>query len=156
MNILRTLWLAAGLALAGSLHAQACSGGSGGGTDATGNQCSDSATVALYAARHDAAASLPLARTGKIAPAKAALVSTAPIAKMSGAANTPKLAAPGPHRFTNAATPIANPVHTTKVDGGHTSPCSGGSYGGMDMTGNQCGDYPVADTNAPPVHLSSR
>jgi hypothetical protein len=47
MNIVPTLYLAA--VLAGPLHAQVCSGGAGGGIDATGNQCGDAATIGLYA-----------------------------------------------------------------------------------------------------------
>ena len=43
---LRALGLAAAVALATAAHGQGCSGGSPGGTDATGNQCNDPATVA--------------------------------------------------------------------------------------------------------------
>src|SRR5512137_2182980 len=46
MNVVPTLYLAA--LLAGPLHAQVCSGGAGGGLDATGNQCGDAATIELY------------------------------------------------------------------------------------------------------------
>lgn len=156
MNICPALWLAVAFAIAGPAHAQGCSGGGGGGADATGNECSDSATVLLYAARYDAAAPLPLARTGKIVPARAAIVSAAPTSRRSVAANAPKPVAPGLHRLANTATPIANPVQTSTVGSGHSTPCSGGAYGGMDLTGNQCGEYPVPDRSASPVYASRR
>jgi hypothetical protein len=40
-RMLRAAGIAAAVALAMPLHAQECSGGSAGGTDATGNQCND-------------------------------------------------------------------------------------------------------------------
>ena len=40
MNIIRTIFLASTFAFAGSVCAQDCSGGTEGGMDATGNQCS--------------------------------------------------------------------------------------------------------------------
>ncbi len=48
MNTARALYLIAAFTLASPVYAQECSGGSGGGVDATGNQCSDTATAAAY------------------------------------------------------------------------------------------------------------
>lgn len=41
MNVGRTICLVVILTAAGTLHAENCSGGPDGGTDATGNQCND-------------------------------------------------------------------------------------------------------------------
>jgi hypothetical protein len=45
LRALRALGVVAVLALAGPAHGQECSGGSGGGTDATGNQCNGQAAI---------------------------------------------------------------------------------------------------------------
>lgn len=50
MNTIRTMLVAAAVALAASAHAQNCSGGPEGGMDATGNQCSQSNPAAATAA----------------------------------------------------------------------------------------------------------
>ena len=43
-----------------------------------------------------------------------------------------------------AAAPPSVPVKTAKIEIGSESPCSGGADGGMDVTGNQCGEAPAA------------
>jgi hypothetical protein len=45
LRVLRALGVVAVLALAGPAHGQECSGGSAGGTDATGNQCNGPAAI---------------------------------------------------------------------------------------------------------------
>ena len=55
-RVLRVLGLAAALAFADPAQSQECSGGNGGGTDATGNQCSDPVAIAERGAGHSAAA----------------------------------------------------------------------------------------------------
>ncbi len=50
MSIHRMILLGSAAILAGSLHAQVCSGGTDGGMDATGNQCTDPGTAISYAA----------------------------------------------------------------------------------------------------------
>jgi hypothetical protein len=45
------------------------------------------------------------------------------------------------------------PVRTAKIEIGVASPCSGGADGGMDATGNQCGEPPPA---AAAVNLAVR
>ena len=54
-RVLRILGLAAVLAFAVPAQSQECSGGNAGGTDATGNQCSDPVAVAESGAGHSAA-----------------------------------------------------------------------------------------------------
>jgi hypothetical protein len=54
-RVLRVFGLAAVLAFAVPAQSQECSGGNGGGTDATGNQCSDPVAVAESGAGHSAA-----------------------------------------------------------------------------------------------------
>ena len=155
MRVVPALWLAAAFAVAGPAHAQGCAGGSGGGADATGNECSDSATVAMYTAEFDAVPPLNVASTGKLGHTRAHVVS-AVHAKTSGTANAPKLAAQRPRQIATAGPPRANSAHAPSVEAGIATPCSGGSYGGMDMTGNQCGDYPAADTSVRQVYASRR
>jgi hypothetical protein len=77
-STLRAVGIAAAVALAMPLHAQECSGGSAGGTDATGNQCTAPADVvapASTAAPAGSAPAKPAAATtaaGSAPPVKAA------------------------------------------------------------------------------------
>ncbi len=154
MNVLLALWLALTVVIAGPTQAQRCAGGSGGGADATGNECNDSATLALYAGRYDAAAPLPATRTGTIGSPRAANGGAASAARSSGASNAPKPAVRGPQQVANATRSLVTMGHFSSPESASSMPCSGGSYGGMDMTGNQCGDYPEADRNMHPVFAS--
>ena len=54
-RVLRVLGLAAVLAFADPAHSQECSGGNGGGTDATGSQCSDPVAIVGSGVGHSAA-----------------------------------------------------------------------------------------------------
>jgi hypothetical protein len=116
--------------LAGPVHAQSCSGGNGGGIDATGNQCSTPNEVVLSAehpsfwARYE-----PLIRW----------------AKMSGRSSTPTVVAAPAARMVRAAVPAGALVKTAKVQNGSEAHCSGGTYGGMDVNGNQCGEAPAPE-----------
>jgi hypothetical protein len=142
MNIVPTLYLAA--LLAGPLHAQVCSGGAGGGIDATGNQCGDAAVIGLYANGSDIASPRPTAKMSGIQQSTAATAGTRPTAKMSAAPATSSVSAQGVSRFAKAAMPPSAPVKTSKIETVDASPCAGGPDGGMDATGNQCAEYSVA------------
>jgi hypothetical protein len=140
-----TLYLAA--VLAGPLHAQVCSGGAGGGVDATGNQCGDAAIIGVNANGSDNASPLPTAKMSGVQQSTAAAAGTHPTAKMAAAPATPSVSAQGVGRFAKAAMPPSAPVKTSKIETVDASPCAGGPDGGMDTTGNQCAEYPVAGMN---------
>lgn len=116
--------------LVGPIHAQSCSGGDGGGMDATGNQCNTPNDVAASAGhptfweRYE-----PLIRW----------------AKMSGPSSAPTVVAAPAGRMGPVAVSANAPVRTAKVQNGSEAPCSGGAYGGMDVNGNQCGEAPAVD-----------
>ena len=138
-------------AFAAPLHAQVCSGGAGGGIDATGNQCSDASTVGAHENASNIASSGPTAKMNGNQQSTAATVVTRLPTKVSGAAATPVVSAQGASRIAKAPAPPSAPVKTSKIETTDVSPCSGGLHGGMDATGNQCAEYPVAGTNTVPV-----
>lgn len=70
MRMLRTLGLAAAVAFAGPAHSQECSGGSGGGIDATGNQCNDPVAVAASGDRPGLAAPVSATKSAHDSPTK--------------------------------------------------------------------------------------
>jgi hypothetical protein len=55
-----------------------------------------------------------------------------------------------------ASLPVAAAVKAPKIESGDPSPCSGGSFGGMDATGNLCAEYPVAGMNAGSIVAAKR
>ncbi len=128
MKIAWTFLLAA--VLAGPVHAQSCSGGNGGGIDATGNQCSTPNEV-VVSAEHQSfwARYEPLIRW----------------AKMSGRSSTPTVVAAPAASMVRAAVPARALVKTAKVQNGSEAHCSGGAYGGMDVNGSQCGEAPAPE-----------
>jgi len=69
-RMLRALGLAAVVAFAGPAHSQECSGGSGGGTDATGNQCNDPVAIAASGERPGIAVSVSAPETAHDSPTK--------------------------------------------------------------------------------------
>lgn len=141
MNTARAFYLIAAITFASPGYAQECSGGSGGGVDATGNQCSHAATIEAYTT-----ASPPqvTAKMGGIEQSKVTGATVAPTAKMSAAPAKPTAVAKEASRFPKVAAPPAAPVRTAKIEAGDGSPCSGGASGGMDATGNECGGSPVS------------
>ena len=141
---------------AGPLHAQVCSGGADGGIDATSNQCGDAATIGLYANGPDLASPRPTAKMNGIQRSTAATAGTRPTTKISGAPATATVSAQGASRFAKAAPPPIAPVKTSKVEAVAASSCSGGSDGGMDATGNQCAEQPVAIMNAGSIVAAKR
>ena len=139
--IARLLGLLAVLTSAGPAHAQGCSGGKGGGMDASGNQCSEPNAVGSYADVSDIALPLPAAKMSGIQQSTGATAKTRPTAKMAGSPAASAGSAQAVSRFAKAASPPSAPVKTSKieaVDAG--SSCSGGVNGGMDATGNQCAE----------------
>jgi len=145
MNIVPTLYLA--VVLAGPLHAQVCSGGAGGGIDATGNQCGDAATIGLYANGSEIASPRLTGKMSGIQQSTATITDARPTAKMSGSSAISTVSAQGVSRFAKAAMPPSAPLKTSKIETVDASPCAGGPDGGMDATGNQCAEHPVAGMN---------
>lgn len=160
MNIVPTSCLVAVFGLvavfAGPLHAQVCSGGAGGGIDATGNQCGDAATIELYVNGSDIAAPRPTAKMSGIQRSTAATADTHPTAKMSVAPAISAAPAQGIGRFAKAVMRPSAPVKTSKIETVDASPCAGGPNGGMDATGNECAAYPVAEMNAGSIVAAKR
>lgn len=142
LNMLSTLFLAA--VLAGPVHAQVCSGGNGGGVDATGNQCNAPNDVAAYTNGSGITSPAKAAKMSGVRPSGFAVRPPVSPAKMSGALSTPTVVAQPASRLARAPTPPGAPVKTTKIDNASASPCSGGAYGGMDVNGNQCDEPPTA------------
>ena len=144
MNAIRMLCLIATVAFVSPVYAQECSGGYGGGTDATGNQCGNAAAEAYTAV----SSPQPTAKMGRVEPSKPTEARTGSTAKMSAALAKPTVVAQGASRFPKVVAPPVAPVKTSKIDVGDASPCSGGANGGMDATGNECGESPVAEEKA--------
>ena len=143
MNKVQMLLLSLAAVLVGPVHAQVCSGGDGGGIDATGNQCSTPNDVVALAAR--SAVNSP-AQADKKSGVHVSIPAAAPTirtAKMSGRSPTPTVVAAPASRMVLTAVPASAPVKTAKVQNWSEAPCSGGAYGGMDVHGNQCGEAPV-------------
>ena len=135
MNKVQMLSLSLAAVLVGPLHAQSCSGGDGGGIDATGNECGTSNDVGSGVN--------PPAQADKMKGVHVPIPAAAPpirSAKMSGRSSTPTVVAAPASRMVRAAVPASAPVKTTKVQNWSEAPCSGGAYGGMDVNGNQCGE----------------
>jgi hypothetical protein len=133
--------------LVGPVHAQSCSGGDGGGIDATGNQCSTPNEVVTSAA--GSRVNLP-SQADKLKGVHASTPTAAtPIrsAKMSGRPSALTVVAVPAGRIVRAAVAASAIVKTADVHNESEAPCSGGAYGGMDVNGNQCGEAPAPDGN---------
>ena len=146
MNIVPTLVLAA--VLAGPAHAQVCSGGHGGGVDATGNQCNTQTNVAAYTTGSGITPKVQAAKMGDV---KTAVLATPPAihsAKMSSPPSTPAAAAVPASPIARAVASPSIPARIAQLETVSPSLCSGGADGGMDATGNQCVDAPaIAEVN---------
>jgi hypothetical protein len=134
--------------LAVPLHAQVCSGGSGGGVDATGNQCSDGATSASGAGASEPEFHLLSAKMSGSEHRGAAPAGPQLSAKLSATLAAPAAVSQGKSRFIKVAASPHAPVHTSKIEEADAPACSGGADGGTDATGNQCGTYPAAGLHA--------
>jgi len=119
-----------------SAQAQDCSGGAGGGTDATGNQCGvtandrDSGSTAAVYAR-------PAVAIAATTPSRATPTGSRTAGTNAASLQTASAGAPA-SRFPVKAKPAAEPTHTAKIGDAREPLCSGGIDGGMDATGNQC------------------
>jgi len=110
MKIIRASSLAAALLLAAPLHAQVCSGGTDGGTDATGNQCNDPGAMASRVVPVDAGSRPPASasagsgqrRAGGANVVVAAKSTAAPAGRSAGSS---ALAVDGGHAALTAYTP---------------------------------------------------
>jgi hypothetical protein len=117
-------------------HAQNCSGGSGGGIDATGNQCSVAGTDIDSAVR-TAVLARPAVLIATPAPARATPTGSRATGTMAPGPQTASVGQPV-GRFPGNAKPPAEPVRTAKMGNAQEALCSGGPDGGMDAAGNQC------------------
>jgi hypothetical protein len=153
MKVVPTFCLA--LLFSAPLHAQVCSGGAGGGIDATGNQCGDFAAIGLYANGPEVALPPSSGKMRGIEQSTAA-AGAHPATKMSVAPATSNAAPQGASRLATAAPPPNAPVQTSKIEKANTSPCAGGADGGMDATGNQCAEYVVAGASSGVVVAAKR
>ena len=117
-------------------QAQECSGGPGGGVDATGNQCS--------APGQAVDSTLPVTVLARAAPAARATPANQPVARAAVPVPTAASVGASPDRFTVSARPPAEPVRTAKIEIEEEAVCSGGVDGGIDATGNQCNPTAVA------------
>ena len=134
MNRVRMLSLALAAVLAGSVHAQMCSGGNDGGIDATGNECNwPSEDAALTAGP---ATSPPAIR----------------LTQVSGQKSTPTAKAVPTSRKVRAAAPPDMPAKSAKTEIGSEAFCSGGASGGMDVNGAECGEASVAEISLVAQH----
>jgi hypothetical protein len=138
MMILRAVWILSAFVCVAAA-AQTCSGGAGGGADASGNQCSAAGTDGDSAPPVSAIARPAVA----IAAPSAALVR--PTGSRSKGAAVPASNAVAQARRldrfpvnANNAKPPAELAHTVKIEQTQQAACSGGADGGMDATGNQC------------------
>ena len=119
-----------------SAQAQDCSGGVGGGIDATGNQCSvttgdiDSAPAAAVYAR-------PAVVSATTTRLRAMPTGSRSTGTNAATLQTASAGAPA-SRFPVNSKPAAEPVRTAKIGDAREPLCSGGIDGGMDATGNQC------------------
>jgi hypothetical protein len=135
-------------------NAQECSGGLGGGMDATGNQC-NVAGLEVDAAIPDVVLPLPAPKVAAqsldhAAPARNQLAGRAAPAPRTTLVGEPD------SRFHSRPTPPVEPVRTAKIEDSPETFCSGGVDGGMDATGNQCN--PIADATGDLViaHVQGR
>jgi hypothetical protein len=86
MKCMRTIVFAAGTALAASVAAQTCSGGAGGGMDATGSQCNDASFTAATVGVAQAAGKAVAPSVVRDTRSKSSAAARAPSAKPETAA----------------------------------------------------------------------
>lgn len=141
MHLIRTIFFAAAVVCAGSIHAQGCSGGADGGMDATGNQCGDASLVGTKAVG-DTGATAAIATPGidhqRAESASSGAGQQEPMAREPRRLIATNLVAP---RLAHVTVASATASRTAKSEGTRDATCSGGADGGMDATGNQCSAY---------------
>jgi len=125
--------------LAGPVHAQMCSGGAGGGMDATGNECSTLSEVAAFATG-SAIAPPQITKMGSVRALVSAALPAIRLTKTSSQGSVPTaMTTPASRKLQSAASPSV-PAKTAKAAAGAEAFCSGGAGGGMDLNGAECGD----------------
>lgn len=134
MNIVYAFGLATAMVFSQSLHAQSCSGGADGGMDATGNQCNTPGNIATRAVAPVAAQ--PVELNGKDSSVRIRPLAVRPSKNSLPQFRATTLALPASR---NAAAVFAPPI-SPNTFGTSKATCSGGADGGMDATGNQCGE----------------
>jgi len=143
MNTVQMLSWSLAAVLAGPVHAQGCSGGDGGGMDATGNQCN---TLHEAAAVTTSSAIAPPTQGAKMGSARASASAARPAirsAKQSSQNSAPTaMAVPASGKLQAAAPGIS--AKTAKTAPGSEAFCSGGAGGGMDVNGAECGGFSAA------------
>jgi hypothetical protein len=143
MKIVPTLLLAA--VLAGPVHAQVCSGGEGGGIDATGNQCNTPENIAASATELGLAAPAQSDKMGGVHASVSAAPAPIHSAKMSAEPSMPTVVATRASRVTRTAAQPNAHGKTARIEHWSEAPCAGGAYGGMDVNGDECGQAPAAE-----------
>jgi hypothetical protein len=143
MKFVPTLILTA--VLAGPVHAQVCSGGEGGGIDATGNQCNTPDNVAASTTELGLAPPTQSEKMGGVHASASAALAPTRSAKMSGQPSTPTVVATQASRIVRAAAQPGAPAKTARIQHWSEAPCAGGAYGGMDVNGDECGEAPAAE-----------
>ena len=146
MNRVRMLSLALAAVLAGSVHAQMCSGGNDGGIDATGNECNWPSEVAALTAGPATSPPAQVIQLGRgLASAKHPAIG---LTRVSGQKSTP---APASSKD-RADTPSRMTAKTAKTEIGSEAFCSGGASGGMDVNGAECGEASAAELSLVAQH----
>jgi hypothetical protein len=126
MNRARIYCFTAAALLSTAVYGQTCSGGAGGGTDATGNECGiavEAPTTPIVSARS----------TGVQIPPDVAVVPVASGKMSRRELRLIRYRSAHPHAA--PAEPIKASTMATHDD---TAGCSTGVSGGMDATGNEC------------------
>ena len=122
--------------------------------DATGNQCSDAATIV------ENVSEIALLRpTAKMSGSEQSMVNPAvtplPL-KMFPASTKSNVLPQAASRFAEAVPAPTVPVKTSKIETVDASLCSGGADGGMDATGNQCSENSGAGTDSTAILAAKR
>ena len=138
MNKVQMFSLSLAAVLAGSVHAQVCSGGNDGGMDATGNQCSTLIEVAAFAAGSAIAPPTQITKTSSVWVSASAALPAIRLVKASSQDLAPTARAVPASGKLRAAAPSSVPAKTAKTASGSEAFCSGGAGAGMDVNGNQC------------------
>jgi hypothetical protein len=138
MNKVQMLFsLALAAVLAGSAHAQGCSGGTNGGMDATGNQCNE---VAAFVVSSAIAPPTQITKMRTVRSSASAALPAILLVKSSGQNSAPAARAVPASGRLRAASPPSASAKIAKIAAGSEAFCSGGAGGGMDINGAECGE----------------
>jgi len=143
VNKLQMFSLTLAAVLAGPVHAQGCSGGSDGGMDATGNQCNTLNDVAAFATGSAIAPPAQIGSQGSVQASASAKQPAVRSAQMSG--QRPTLIAIAVPASGKVRAEPSLPSKAAKTEIASEAYCSGGTNGGMDVNGDECGEASAAE-----------